>query len=284
MVSVGRAFSYTQTDRGEDSALSTQASGKSILWLVHSDKAQSPVREAQLSATGYRVELRNWSSPEIARAKAELPAAVIIDLSRTPSRGRDAAIAMRSHRELLSVPFLITGGTSETIAGVRKFLPDATPSEWPRIAADLRKAIAHPPVGARQLSVFAAYEGVPLSKKLGIKERSVVALKDAPRGLRNMLGELPAGAKLVRDESQKRDLTMWFVDSENSLPKEIVRMKPCAAKGGLWILWNKNQTSHGNGRLTQAMVRKAGLDIGLVDFKITRIDEEWTGLRFTIRK
>lgn len=264
--------------------MSKRASGKPILWLVHSDQAQSPAREAELSAMGYRAVLRNWSGPEIARAKAELPAAVIIDLSRTPSRGRDVAIAMRSHREMLSVPFVITAGTSEAIAGLRKFLPDATPSEWPRIAADLNKVIAHPPEGARQLSVFAAYESAPLARKLGIKEGSVVAIKGAPRGLRAKLGELPARVKLVRDGNQARDLTMWFVNSENSLIKDIIRMKQRAAKGGLWIFWKKNQASHGDGRLTQPIVRKAGLAIGLVDFKITRIDDEWAGLRFTLRK
>ncbi|MBV8137272.1 MAG: hypothetical protein JO121_16830 [Deltaproteobacteria bacterium] len=61
-------------------------------------------------------------------------------------------------------------------------------------------------------------------------------------------------------------------------------MKRHASSGALWILWNKNTSSESDIRLTQLSVRKAGLDAGLVDFKITRVDEDWAGLRFTVRK
>jgi hypothetical protein len=49
-------------------------------------------------------------------------------------------------------------------------------------------------------------------------------------------------------------------------------------------LWNKNASPDVDIKLTQQTVRKAGLDAGLVDFKITRVDDDWAGLRFTMRK
>jgi hypothetical protein len=49
-------------------------------------------------------------------------------------------------------------------------------------------------------------------------------------------------------------------------------------------LWNKNASSDEDIRLTQLTVRKAGLAAGLVDFKITRVDEDWAGLRLTARR
>jgi len=138
---------------------------KPVVWLVHPDPAEAGVREKELTKSGYRVIRRHWSSPEISRARADPPDAVVIDLSRAPSIGRDVAVAMRSHRALLSVPFLLVGGNPDAVAGVRKFLPDATACEWTIIKASVSVAMKKQPPGARLLSVFSAYEGVPLAKK-----------------------------------------------------------------------------------------------------------------------
>jgi hypothetical protein len=264
--------------------LTAPSQKKPLLWLAHSSPAHAPACEQKLASLGYRVVRGQWSNPEIIRAKANPPAAIIIDLSKTPSRGRDAAIAMRSHRAMLSVPFVLVGGTPEAVAGIRKFLPDAVASEWTRIKSSLSSVIKKQPPGARLLSVFAAYESTPLAQKLGIKAGGIVAFRDAPRGIRAKLGELPDGARLKPHGSAPRDLTMWFVHSHDVLIAEIASMKPHAASGALWILWNKNSAADGATKLTQPVVRKAGLNIGLVDFKITRIDDDWSGLRFTIRK
>ncbi len=59
-------------------------------------------------------------------------------------------------------------------------------------------------------------------------------------------------------------------------------MKTHAASGKLWIIWRKGATAEPG--LNQNSIRKTALDIGLVDFRISRIDDEWAGLRFTVRK
>ena len=257
---------------------------KPVVWLVHPQEAAGAACAKELAGLGYRAEWRRWSSPEIARAKVDPPAAVLIDLSRTPSVGRDVAIAMRAHRALLAVPFLLVDGAPEVVAKLKEFLPDAVLSDRRRIKTSLAAVLKRQPPGARLLSVFAAYEGVSLAKKLGIKTGSIVAVRDAPRGLRARLGELPAGASLVVHGKAPPDLTLWFVHSHDVLVGEMSVMKRHAISGALWILWNKNASSESDTRLTQLSVRKAGLDAGLVDFKITRVDEDWAGLRFTVRK
>jgi hypothetical protein len=182
------------------------------------------------------------------------------------------------------VPFLLVDGVPEVVENLRNFLPDAVGCAGRRLKTSLDGVLKRQPPGARLLSVFAAYESAPLAKKLGIKTGSIVALRDAPRGLRAKLGELPTGAKLIAHGKAPRDLTMWFVHSHGGLVAEMSTMKQYASSGALWILWNKNASPDVDIKLTQQTVRKAGLDAGLVDFKITRVDDDWAGLRFTMRK
>ena len=240
--------------------------------------AGESTRADELSALGYRVIGGPWSSPAIIRKKAEPPCAVVVDLSRSPSTGRDVAVAMRSHTALVPIPFILLEGADDKLASITKLLPDAIATTWPRIGATLTKARAKPPSGGKKLSVFAAYEGKSLAEKLGVKPGTIVALVDAPPRFLTTLGPFPDGAKIHAGASS-RDLTLWFVRSTDELRDRIGAMKPHAASGRLWINWRKGDAS-----LNQISVRKAALDAGLVDFRITRIDAEWSGLRFTIRK
>jgi hypothetical protein len=248
-----------------------------VVWLVHPGAGES-TRADELSALGYRVIGGPWSSPAIIRKKAELPCAIVIDLSRSPSAGRDVAVAMRSHSALVPIPFIFVECADDKFASITKLLPDAIATTWPRVAATLTRARAKPPAGGKKLSVFAAYEGKSLAEKLGIKARMKVATVNAPSEFRATLGSLPDGAK-IHGRASSRDLTLWFVRSADELRDRLVAMKPHAASGRLWISWRKDDAS-----LNQLNVRKVAMDAGLVDFRITRIDAEWSGLRFTIRK
>ena len=247
------------------------------VWLVHAG-ADAAARASELSALGYRVVVGPWSSKDIGKKKAAPPCAVVIDLSRNPSTGRDIAVAMRSHSALVNVPFLFVDGAEEKVAAIRKLLPDAIAATWRSIGAAIAKARANPPARGKKLSVFAAYEGKPVADKLGIKAGVTVASLNAPRGFADTLGALPDGAKM-HTGTASRDLTLWFVRSLEELRDGVVAMKPHAASGRLWIIWRKGDTA-----LNQIIVRKTAMDVGMVDFRISRIDEEWSALRFTIRK
>jgi len=251
-----------------------------VLWLAHPGPGAVARAEA-LSALGYRVETGRWSSPEIIRKKSELPAVVVVDTSRSPSIGRDIAVAMRSHRELVGVPFIFVDAPADRMAAIKMLLPDAIESNWSRIGESLLDARNNPRPGARKLSVFAAYEGKSLADKLGIKPRMTIAGVNEPATFRAMLGTLPEGAK-IRAGAGARDLTLWFVRSNDELLGKIAAMKPHAASGRLWIIWRKGQT--GDAAPNQNSVRKAVLANAMVDFRISRIDDEWAGMRVTLRK
>ena len=254
---------------------------RSTLWLVHSNEIDGPKRVAELASAGYRVHYRQWSNREIVQAEAELPAAVLVNQNSS----RDAISPSRCDLiASLAVPFVVLGGSVETTAALREFLPDAIEAEWKRVAAVLRRAIGKPPSGARLLSVFAAYEKSPLAKKLAIKAKSIVAMQGAPRGFRGTLGEIPPGAKLVTATGEvPRDLTLWFVNSLDQLEGHIASMKQHAKSGALWVFWRKSPLANGS-RMTLPVVRKTALDAGLMDFKVIRVDDNWAGMRFTLRR
>ncbi len=167
---------------------------------------------------------------------------------------------------------------------IRILLPDARYTGWDGIGAAISEAIALPldnPVVPD--SVFARFAGVPLAKKLGIKESSVIALIGAPEGFEDVLGELPKGVVCHRDPERRRDLTFWFPDTRREMKQQIGAMGEFARKGGLWVIWPK-KSSGVVSDLSQPVVRHIGLAVGLVDFKVASIDATWTGLRFTQRK
>ncbi len=123
-------------------------SAKKRVWLIDSSPEQA-AHASVLSRLGYTtIRGSTWSSAEVSKLKHSPPSAVVIELSRTPSRGRDIALAIRSHTAMLSVPIVLAGGNDAAVSQVRTLMPDATVSDWEGIEAALTDAIANPPRGA----------------------------------------------------------------------------------------------------------------------------------------
>ena len=90
-----------------------------------------------------------------------------------------------------------------------------------------------------------------------------------------------------------RGLILWFVRSESELARNAAAMAARAGEASMWIAWQK-KASREKGALpaarspavhpTEKSVRAAGLEVGLVDFKVCAIDETWSGLLFTRRR
>jgi len=131
----------------------------------------------------------------------------------------------------------------------------------------------------------AGYSGTPLAKKLGIKPGMTVGLIGAPREFADVLGELPDGARLSTGARAPFGLLIWFVRRETELAAGIVRVARLANESPVWIAWRKkNARPAGFSGPDENAVRNAGLDAGLVDYKVCAIDETWSGLRFARRK
>jgi len=129
----------------------------------------------------------------------------------------------------------------------------------------------------RQMPV--GYRGTPLARKLGIHETSTVALVGANPEF--TIPDLPPGVLLRRSARGRSEVTVWFVRSAAELAARIGDMAKRADKNALWICWPK-RASGVRTDVSEHAVRAAGLENGLVDFKIAAIDETWSGLRFAV--
>ena len=253
--------------------------------LIHWNADEAKQRAKILRAVGYEVIHKIPDGPELLRdLRTKPPTAVVIDLSRLPSQGRDVGLAVRQSKVTRHVPIVFVGGEPEKLARVKSLLPDAAFTSWNKIRSALKQAIAHPPANpVRPDSLLAGYSGTPLPKKLGIKANSVVALEGAPHGFRKTLGDLPEGVALEDDARGPCDIILWFVRSREELAHEMKAMATRTGAGRLWIIWPK-KASGMDTDVREPDVRTIGMAAGLVDFKVCAVDATWSGLAFTRRK
>ena len=130
---------------------------------------------------------------------------------------------------------------------------------------------------------MSGYSGTPLPKKLGIKEGSRVAFRNAPEDFAKTLGELPDGVEVKQIVRGPLDVIIAFfsrrAELEGRLSVLVSALEPAA--GGLWIAWPKS-SSGVETDISGNVVRTVGLAAGLVDNKVCAIDETWSSLRFVI--
>jgi hypothetical protein len=129
----------------------------------------------------------------------------------------------------------------------------------------------------------AGYSGMPLPRKLGIREDSRLLLVGAPVDFAATLGDLPPGVELVEVGAGAVDVAILFA---LDAPTVRARFADLAASlrpaGGLWIAWPKRGSGVAT-ELYENVVREIGLAVGLVDNKVCAIDATWSGLRFVWR-
>ncbi len=251
--------------------------------LIHSNAAEAEERGHSLRSAGFEVNHDPLTPAGLRALRSDPPDAVVLDLSRALSQGRDLALSLRKQKATRHVPLVFVGGEQGKVARIMELLPDATYTTWDTIGGALERAISCPPAEpVVPASAFEAYAGTPLPQKLGVKSGSTVNLIGAPDGFEETLGELPDGAVLRHEDPSPGGLTLWFVRSRRELVDLIGEMGAFAEGGRLWILWRKKASGIASD-LSQTVVRKIGLDSGLVDFKICSVDASWSGLRFSRR-
>jgi hypothetical protein len=131
----------------------------------------------------------------------------------------------------------------------------------------------------------AGYSGTPLVRKLGLRPGWRLAVLGAvPEGLDDLLGELPAGLRVVRRLGGGLDAAWIFVvtrrELERRLPGVLARLPP---GGTLWISWPKRASGVPTD-VTEHVLREVILPTGWVDIKVAAVDETWSGLRFALRR
>lgn len=252
--------------------------------LIHSNVVEAEARAAVLSRSGHEVDCFAASPQALKVLKERPPDVIVIDLSRAAALGRDLGVLLRKRLATRGVPLVFAGGEPAKVKRVRDLLPDATYTTWARVRGSVTRAIrdnpAEPVVPA---STLAAYAGVPLAKKLGIKPDAMVTLVGAPDGFEGRIANLPRGVVFRRGARGRCDLMLWFARSRKEVERRVVRLGELAGGDGLWIVWPK-RASGVKSDLTQAVVREIGLASGLVDYKVCSIDDTWSGLKFTRRE
>ena len=100
----------------------------------------------ELKGLGYEVAFDPLDPGALLAAlQEESPAAVVIDLSRAPSLGRDLALALRFRKATRFLPLVLAGGTESTVQGLRELLSDAEFASWEEVGAALERAITSTP-------------------------------------------------------------------------------------------------------------------------------------------
>ena len=122
--------------------------------------------------------------------------------------------------------------------------------------------------------------GTPQARKLGLKPGQRIALDDPPDGWH--LREPPDGL-LAPGADGAADLIVAFFRAEaelaDRLPALARRVFPA---GALWAAWPRRAAGH-HSDITDNVVRRHALGLGLVDVKVAAIDDDWSGLRLVWR-
>ncbi len=129
----------------------------------------------------------------------------------------------------------------------------------------------------------AGYSKRTLVKKLGIKEDFTIVVVDPPASYWPLLGKLPDDVAVVEPRSRARlDFVHLFVESERDLARRLPTFRrKIVSNGMIWVSWPK-KASGVPSDLSGDVVRRLGLESGLVDIKVCAVDETWSGLKFVI--
>lgn len=133
---------------------------------------------------------------------------------------------------------------------------------------------------------MAGYSPKTLAQKLGIKPGDAIATIAAPKDYRALLGELPDGAQIVhRAPTGGAPIVHLFFTTLAELQTQLPRgRQTMATDGALWVSWYK-KASKIRTDVSENLIRDLALaTTDLVDVKVSAVTEQWSGLKFVVRK
>ena len=127
------------------------------------------------------------------------------------------------------------------------------------------------------------YSGTPLAKKLGIKENFTCYFESIPEYYFNLFDTLPEIEAVEGPKPESLDFAHVFLMSQEAMKGSLPAIKNALKKtGSVWVSWPKKSAKL-DSDLDGNIVRKYGLDLGLVDVKVAAVDDIWSGLKFMYR-
>jgi CheY-like chemotaxis protein len=250
--------------------------------LIHWNEDEGLERQQQLEALGFDAAFDFGDGVFAMRlVRSNPPDAVVIDLSRMPSHGREVAHTLRSAKGTRHLPIVFVDGEPDKVERTRQLLPDAAYTTWGRIKTALPRAIAKPPTNPVVPDHNAAW-GKPTVEKLGAKPGFTIAVLASPKGFANSLKPWPAKVTFTARPDPTVDLFLCFARSARELHAHLLALN-VADRQTAWLLWPK-KASGVKSDLDGNVVRTTGLAAGWVDFKVCSVDDTWSALAFKRRK
>ena len=101
--------------------------------LIHWNEDEGLERQNQLEALGFDAQFDFSGGPSAIRTlRSETPDAVVIDMTRLPSQGREVGRVLRMTKMSRQWPLVFVDGEPAKIAHTKALLPDATYTTWGR--------------------------------------------------------------------------------------------------------------------------------------------------------
>ena len=126
------------------------------------------------------------------------------------------------------------------------------------------------------------YSGTPLERKLGLKTGMAIRLVNEPTYYLSLFSEWPEGLLFTEETRRSKDFIHYFTTRKEELMRDLSQLaEEIKVDGMLWISWPK-QAAKTDTDLNGNIVRKLGLDQGLVDVKVCAVDATWSALKFVI--
>ena len=118
--------------------------GKRVHLICWKDDRAAGLR-GRLEEAGWSVDTKPFQMSTLKMLAASPPDAVVVDLGRLPSQGRDVGVALRTRAGTRNIPIVFVDGGEEKIARTRELLPDAAYLKSAELAAALPGALAEAP-------------------------------------------------------------------------------------------------------------------------------------------
>jgi hypothetical protein len=227
------------------------------------------------------------------------PAALVLDLDKLPSNSREIALMLRASKSARHIPILFAGELSpgadgslpDKFARLKSELPDIPYTAWPDAAKALATLLKSPATVPPIVPAPRTYTA-SLPQKLGIVSASdkskpkprQIALLAAPDEFPALLSDLPETVSFVPRITPRTFLALCFVRSLAELAASFDLLTYNLPEGAsAWVVYPKGAPKQQR-KFNEHDVRRLGLDVGLVDYKICSVDGNWSAMKFTRRK
>jgi len=117
-----------------------------------------------------------------------------------------------------------------------------------------------------------------VGQKLFIRENYTVLLVNAPKGYKDSLGTLPAGARVVTKSTKPVDLIQVFAKTKSELTDLLRQAKPLLKEDGiLWATYPK--AGQMDTDLKREVIWDCGHEVGMDCVSQIAVDDVWSALR-----